>query len=259
MDQGDEELACGLPGRLKVWPKLCHVPYIDCVSGNGPGGARRTPGFDVVAVVASLGGVAAVGELLAALPPDLPAAVVVLVHRSDLQADTLLGVFANVSALPMHSVTDGDRLQAAAVHLIPAKRAVTIDAQLRFSVRPESPASRLRPADPLFISIATVVGRRAIAVVLTGRLDDGALGARHIKGAGGRVLVQEPQTCASASMPDAALRTGCVDYALPLPTLAAALTALIMAPGAADLMRVGLPDWATPIPPPAGALASLPG
>jgi two-component system chemotaxis response regulator CheB len=99
-----------------------------------------------------------------------------------------------------------------------------------------------RPAaDPLFTSVATAYGERAIGVVLTGMGRDGAEGICAIKRHGGRVLIQEAATARARAMPQAAWATGCGDFALPLPLIAPALMALVMAPGAATLLRVAPP------------------
>jgi two-component system chemotaxis response regulator CheB len=70
-----------------------------------------------------------------------------------------------------------------------------------------------------------------IAVVLSGRLDDGAAGVVEVKRAGGRVLVQNQATAECFGMPGAAIATGCVDFVLPVGRIAPALVALVMAPG----------------------------
>jgi two-component system chemotaxis response regulator CheB len=101
----------------------------------------------------------------------------------------------------------------------------------------------------LFASAAAVFGPRMIAGVLSGRLDDGSLGVRHVKGAGGRVLAQDDATSQAFGMPAAAIATGCVDFVLPLAVLADAITALVMAPGAAAMMRVAPPPWARALAP----------
>src|SRR5262249_38913462 len=96
-----------------------------------------------------------------------------------------------------------------------------------------------RPAaDPLFLSAAECFGERVIGVVLSGYLSDGALGSRGIVKAGGRVLVQDETTSLAFDMPRAALRTGTVDFSLPPAGIAHALTAMLMAPGAAAWFRV---------------------
>jgi two-component system chemotaxis response regulator CheB len=92
-------------------------------------------------------------------------------------------------------------------------------------------------------AVAGHYGPRAIGVVLSGRLDDGAAGARAIKAAGGRVLVQEPDSAECASMPTGVLATGCFDFVLEPRRIAHALVALVSAPGAAQLLAVRAHPW----------------
>jgi two-component system chemotaxis response regulator CheB len=86
---------------------------------------------------------------------------------------------------------------------------------------------------------------RCIGVVMTGKLQDGAQGARAIKRNGGRVIVQDPDDAQVPSMPTAVLATGSVDLVVPLRRVAPTLIALAMAPGAADLFRTPRSAWAT--------------
>ena len=55
-----------------------------------------------------------------------------------------------------------------------------------------------------------------IAVVLTGGDSDASGGVQAVKAAGGTVIVQDAETSECFSMPQAAIRTGAVDYILPL-------------------------------------------
>jgi two-component system chemotaxis response regulator CheB len=125
------------------------------------------------------------------------------------------------------------------VYLAPALGQALIDDAGCFSI---SGTARGR-GDPLLESAAARFGDRVIAVVLTGRSDDGTLGVRAIKSANGRVLVQDG--AAAPSMPRSAAGTGCADFMLPARVIGWALAALTTAPGAPALFRVRSATWAS--------------
>jgi two-component system chemotaxis response regulator CheB len=84
--------------------------------------------------------------------------------------------------------------------------------------------NRHRPSvDVLFRSAAETFGSRVIGVILSGALDDGAVGLQAIKQGGGIALVQDPKEAQQAGMPEAALRSVAVDEVLPLELIAARL------------------------------------
>ena len=87
----------------------------------------------------------------------------------------------------------------------------------------------VRPsAEILFESVARSYKDRAIAVVLTGGDGDGSRGVQAIKKMGGKVIAQDKATSKVWGMPAAAIATGCVDWILPLDTIGAAITNLVM-------------------------------
>jgi two-component system, chemotaxis family, protein-glutamate methylesterase/glutaminase len=229
-------------------PGLCPrpdiAPYAGLVSATGRTAAAAR--FEVVALVASLGGLSAVSRILAALPAEFPAHVLVVQHgRRDHDPGVLVRLFRRVTPLPISAAGRGTTLRGPGVTVIPTGNVPELDADRRIILGPVSgPADGLRAGDTLLTSLATAFGPRAIAVVLTGMLHDGAAGVRAVKRLGGRVLVQEPATARAGSMPASAIATGCVDFVLPLDRIAAALTALTMAPGAAELFTVPIAPWA---------------
>jgi two-component system chemotaxis response regulator CheB len=91
----------------------------------------------------------------------------------------------------------------------------------------------------LFQGVAEYFGSRAIGIILTGCLDDGARGSDAIRHAGGRIFVQDPDSCEQSGMPLAAMRTGAVDFCLSLQALAAVVIAITMVRGASALFAVG--------------------
>ncbi|WP_433303874.1 chemotaxis protein CheB [Actinoplanes sp. CA-030573] len=198
--------------------------------------------FDVVVIAASYGGPAAVGEVCAALPADFPATVLVVQHRPPTIDTFLATALGRRAALPVTLARGGQRVGDSGILVVPARHSGTIGVDGLLDL---VPSASHRLADPLMASVAQRHGPRALGVVLTGRLDDGAAGVRALKRAGGRSVVQEPATAVAGDMPSAALATGCVDLVMPLDRIAATLVALTMAPGAADLFRVPPSPWAT--------------
>lgn len=208
------------------------------MSGSGHSEAG-TSQIDVVVMAASYGGLTAYTALLAALPAEFPASILLVQHRHP-GADLVTPILSRRTDLPVAAARRGDRPRPGTVHVLPADRQVTLDHEGRFLL---AAADRCQ-ADPLLESVAFVHGERAIAVVLTGRLADGAAGVRAIKRRGGRVIVQDEASSDAFGMPSAAIATGCADFVLPLRSIAPALISLAMVPGAAELFRVRLNPWA---------------
>jgi two-component system chemotaxis response regulator CheB len=205
--------------------------------------ARSGEGFDLVVMIASLGGLQSVTSVLSGLPADFPVSVVLLQHgaRRD-AAEVLAPLLQRRTEIPVRTARDQDVVDRPGVTVIPHGCSALLDADYRMQL---IPADRSGGGDALLRSAAHAAGRRLIAVVLTGLLNDGADGVRAVKRQGGRVLVEDPQTARAASMPTSALATGCVDFAIPRTRLASALVALALAPGGADLFIVPTPAWAT--------------
>jgi two-component system chemotaxis response regulator CheB len=206
-----------------------------------PGDARS---FDLVVVVGSLGGLESAAALLGGLPGDFPVPIILLQHgpRRN-RSDGLADILQRSSSLPIHPV---DQDEAVAVRqgvtVLPYGWTATLDSGCRLQL---APAARGSGGDTSLCSASEVFGARLIGVVLTGMLRDGTEGVRAVKRRGGRVLVEDPRTARAGAMPASALATGCVDFALPNTRLAAALMALALAPGGADLFRVPTPAWAS--------------
>jgi two-component system, chemotaxis family, protein-glutamate methylesterase/glutaminase len=195
--------------------------------------------FDVVVVAASFGGPATVGRIVAGLPADFPAALLIVQHRTPTTGDRLAMTLQGRTALSVRTAVQGQPVDRG-ITVLPARHTATVDAGALHL----EPGTGFRLADPLLRSVAEHYGPRALCVVLTGRLDDAAAGVRVLKRHGGRTIVQDPATAAAASMPCAALATGCADLVMPVPHIAPTLIALTMVPGAADLFRVPASPWA---------------
>jgi two-component system, chemotaxis family, protein-glutamate methylesterase/glutaminase len=202
---------------------------------------RADSPFDVVVIAASFGGPTTIGRIVAGLPTDFPAAVLIVQHRTPTTRDGFATALQSRTTLPVGMAGQGEPVTPGAVTVLPARHTATLDAAGALRLQQ---GADFRLADPLIRSVAETYGRRALCVVLTGRLDDAAAGVRILKRHGGRTIVEDPGTAAAAGMPCAALATGCVDLVMPVPHIAPTLIALTMAPGAADLFRVPASPWA---------------
>ncbi|MEO6602118.1 MAG: chemotaxis protein CheB [Polyangiaceae bacterium] len=173
-----------------------------------------TPPFLVAAVGASAGGLEAFFALLGAMPSNAPLAVVLVQHLSRTHTSQLPEILATHTALSVLSATDGSRVESAHVYVIPPDKHMTvIDGHLRLRPRPEGHESA--QINALFRSIAEYYGDKAVGVVLSGALQDGAEGFRAIRAAGGVTFAQLPEEAQTESMPRAAIATGDVDMILP--------------------------------------------
>ena len=184
--------------------------------------------FLVVGIAASAGGLAALTVIVSALPDDFPACVLVLQHHPTDCPDLLTGILQGRTRMRVEQAQEGSLLAPAKVyvarpgwHLL-----VTPDGTLHLSDAPK--VKHVRPsADLLFESMAGSLGRRAVAVVLTGYDSDGSGGLADIRAAGGRVIVQHPDTAKVPCMPDAAIATGQVDQVVPLEGIAPAMMVMV--------------------------------
>jgi len=184
---------------------------------------------NIVVVGASAGGIEALSALLSLLPPDFPAAVVVVVHVAADSPGVLPHILARAGVLPVEAAEDGAPIQQGHVYVAPPDRHLLVEqGHMRVTRGPKE--NRFRPAvDPLFRSAAQAYGGQVIGVVLSGSLDDGAAGLWAIKDRGGLAIVQEPSEAAYPSMPLNALQYVEVDYRLKIAEMARLLPQLVSA------------------------------
>jgi two-component system chemotaxis response regulator CheB len=158
-----------------------------------------------VAIGASAGGVAAVGQLLEGLPERCPFAVIVLVHLPENSPSLLPAVLAARCALPVREVFDKEPVAPGCVWVAPPGYHLYVQGDRTFALSLDAPVHYCRPSiDVLLESAADAYGPDLVGLVLTGANQDGAAGLAAVERAGGVVAVQDPSSALAAAMPAAA-------------------------------------------------------
>ncbi|MBS3026460.1 MAG: chemotaxis protein CheB [Dolichospermum sp. DET50] len=187
------------------------------------------PDFDIVALAASAGGLTALIEVLANLPANFKSAIVIVQHLDPRHPSLMAEILSRRTPLTVVQANEGDELTPGTVYIAPPNNHLLVSSEGKASLSQSEMVHFLRPsADLLFESVAASYKERAIAVVLTGTGNDGAMGIEAIKKMGGTVIVQDDKSAEFAGMPSAAIKTGDVDFVLPLAEISSALMTLVM-------------------------------
>lgn len=186
----------------------------------------------VIAIVSSAGGLAAAGLVLSALPSDLGAAVIVLQHISPDYKSVLPAILGKLTAMPVSAAYDGQPLVSGHVAVAPSGRHLLVTKDRRLALITSGPFPPSRPsADLLLATLAVAAGPDAIAVVLSGRGNDGATGSTAVHRFGGTVITTDADTSHAFGMPEAVIdRNGTVDHIVPLDRVAPLLLGLVGRP-----------------------------
>ena len=185
--------------------------------------------FDVVALAASAGGLTALSSVLADLPAEFPAGILVVQHLDPRHRSLMADILNRRTRLEVKQAEDGDHLTPGRVYIAPPNRHLLLNGDGSLSLTQTELVHFVRPsADLLFESVAAGYKDRAIAVVLSGSGGDGSMGVKAIKKMGGTVLAQDQRTSEFFGMPGAAIDSGTVDFVLPLEEIAPALVTLVM-------------------------------
>ncbi len=160
---------------------------------------------DLIVIGASAGGIEALQQVCAALPPNLNAALVVVMHTSPSSGGLLPKVLSRAGPIPAIHPRNGEIIAKGMIYVAPPDCHLIVDSGVLRTIRgPQE--NHHRPAiDPTFRSAAASYGQRAIGVVLTGLLDDGTSGLMVIHAHGGAAVVQDPRTAMFPAMPESAL------------------------------------------------------
>ncbi|HEY4229515.1 MAG TPA: chemotaxis protein CheB, partial [Thermoanaerobaculia bacterium] len=171
--------------------------------------------FPIIGVGASAGGLEAFESLLKHLPTDTGMAFVLVQHLDPKRDSMLKEILSRSTRMPVQEVRRGMRVEGDHVYVVPAGADIGLsDGTFRVQPRAEERGHEL-PIDHFLRSLAEQYKSRAVGVVLSGTLSDGALGLRAIKAEGGMTFAQDEASAKFRDMPRAAIAAGAVDFILP--------------------------------------------
>lgn len=181
----------------------------------------------LVAIGASAGGPAALATLLAALPKEFPAGIVIIQHVDERFAEGMAQWLSRDSQLKVSVAKEGDRPRPGTVLLAGTNDHLKFKTPETMGYTPEPREHAYRPCiDVFFESVAARWTGEVVGVLLTGMGRDGAAGLKNLRDKGHHTIAQDQATCAVYGMPKAAAALGAAVDILPLPRIAARLLAL---------------------------------
>jgi two-component system chemotaxis response regulator CheB len=180
----------------------------------------------VIAIGCSTGGPQALNVILPEFPLHFPP-ILVVQHMPEKFTKGLAKQLDERVELKVVEAQDGDKIKAGMVYIAPGSHHMEISSYGTIQLYRGDKFKGYRPSiDIMMTSVAGVYGKNAIGVLLTGMGSDGAEGLYRIKQAQGKTIAQDESTSAVFGMPKVAIDKGCVDYVIPLPSVASRLMSL---------------------------------
>ena len=184
--------------------------------------------YGIVAIGASTGGPPVIKELLAALPSDFSAPIVIVQHIARNFTTGFAEWLDQSTPLSVKVAKHADRLEPGGVYVAPDGLQMKVDLSSHVVLTNDPPENGLRPSvSYLFRSIANVFGNRAVGILLTGMGRDGANELKILKDKGAITIAQDKETSVVHGMPGEAIKIGGASHVAPSHKIADLLLRLV--------------------------------
>lgn len=168
----------------------------------------------IVGVGASAGGVEAFQEFVSGLPEDAGIAWALIQHMAPDRESLLADILKRRASLPLEEVKDGTRARADHIYLIPPNTTLKIENGV-FKVARTGRDAKRTPIDAFFLSLAADCSERCGCALLSGAGNDGTIGMKAVKEAGGVAFAQAQVDAQYDTMLMSAVNIGLVDRQMP--------------------------------------------
>lgn len=182
---------------------------------------------ELLLIGGSAGSLEAILQLLPAIQNEKGLAIVLVLHRRNSES-LLPNLLSEKIAWPVKEAEEKETILAGTVYIAPADYHLLIENDKTISLDYSEKVHYSRPSiDVTFESAAEVYGESLIAILLSGANQDGSVGLKKIKEAGGYVIVQDPTEAVVSYMPQYAIDHVRADAVLPVAKMPALIHELL--------------------------------
>lgn len=216
---------CFTPRQAQSMPTQTARPTITSAAVPRPSGGSD-PRKKIVVLGTSTGGPKALQTVVAGLPKDLPCGVLIVQHMPPGFTKSLSDRLNEICQISVKEAENHDIIEAGHVYIAPGNYHMTVMPCSRgreIVLNQDPPLGTLRPAADVLFKSAVQFGTDVVSVILTGMGQDGAVGMKEIKQAGGYIIAEHESTCVVYGMPKAVVDQGIADEVLPLQEVAPAI------------------------------------
>jgi two-component system CheB/CheR fusion protein len=170
--------------------------------------------FPIVALGGSAGSFHSFEKFLRNTPTDTGFAFVIIMHLDPKKNMEVAKMLQSYTSIPIVEAEDGTALVPNHVYVIPPDRDMGIHNGNLLLFKASRTKGAHMSIDYFFQSLAEDQWNYAVAIIFSGMGTDGETGLRMVKEKLGMAMVQDPETAEYRSMPDAAIKSGLVDYVI---------------------------------------------
>jgi two-component system CheB/CheR fusion protein len=228
-----------MPTKKKKAPPAKENSLKKVKQGKKPKEGISSP---IVGIGASAGGLETLNAFFSIMPPDSGMAFVVIQHLSPQHKSIMASLVDKHTRMTVIQIEDGTKIEPNHVYLNPPGKNVAIFNRRLHLIEPVKSSAINMPIDFFFRSLSEDQHEKAISIILSGTASDGTLGLKAIKGEGGMVMVQQPDTAKYNGMPKSAIETGLVDFVLPVEKMPETLIHYVQHPFLESLDKIKLTE-----------------
>jgi len=167
----------------------------------------------------------ALKEILSNLPKDLPVPVLIVQHIATGFVNGFVEWLSVSSNIPLRIATNGETLKAGTAYIAPDGSHMGLGRGSVILLSSLPPENGLRPSvNHLFRTVAHILGKKSIGVLLSGMGKDGAAELKTLKDNGAITIAQDEGSSVIFGMPGEAIRLGAAGHILSIEKIAGFLS-----------------------------------